>query len=331
MKNDRKIEVRCKQAEEVCSLFHDFSSQLSDGYWENSGGEWGTYEDRYYPDIWNCFDFDYKNDKSFLIVLKEKPTWPDAERDCAAFHRMTNKEIFDYLKEALFDAIEEAPGVFSYRYSDEKLDELAESLVGASLAGKPIEHKYLKHLGEADADPGNGVKPWKEIFALDSEDLEKRLSDALGNKVLDKACKKIEIPDDFSMSFALDKKGKHILDIRHKSGQDKSDAYIRLTGYDFGKIVKKALEKCGESEFLKYLSGEELDELVGNASKALKKAVTKVCGDENIEMWSSLASESGFVSDAARKTIEKMISKKTVKYLCKEIEKEQEKEGDDLE
>ena len=125
---DRVIRIRCNFAWLICNIFHEFSVQLSDGYWENSRGEWGTYGDGFYEELWNCFEFDCENIEAacysradFVITLKAKPTWSEAKDDCKEFHKMTDEEICEYLKKALHDGIEEAPlkifGVNEYEWN----------------------------------------------------------------------------------------------------------------------------------------------------------------------------------------------------------------------
>lgn len=125
----RKIYITCDSVVEINSLFHHFSTQLSDGYWENSRGYYGSYKDGYHEDIWNCFDFEVERDKSyskeelFVITLKSKPTWEDAKEDCEKMHAWTDKQIVDYLKKALIESIDEAPSAF-WKYSDSELETL---------------------------------------------------------------------------------------------------------------------------------------------------------------------------------------------------------------
>lgn len=131
--NDRKIYIACDFVTEINNLFHHFSSQLSDGYWENSRGDYGSYEDGYYEDIWNCFDFDtkqdgfHRNERLFEITLKSKPTWDDAKEDCKKMHTWTDQQIVDYLKEALIDSIEGASDAF-WCYSDSELEALTKAM-----------------------------------------------------------------------------------------------------------------------------------------------------------------------------------------------------------
>lgn len=126
MSKDRKIYIACDFVTEVSYLFRHFSTQLSDGYWENSRGEYGSYKDGYYEDIWNCFEFDITQagpclERRFMITLKSKPTWDDATEDCKKMHTWTDQQIVDYLKKALVDSIEEARDAFSW-YSDSELE-----------------------------------------------------------------------------------------------------------------------------------------------------------------------------------------------------------------
>ena len=117
---ERKIRIKCNFAWEINFIFHNWLCQLSDGYWENSRGEFGTYGDGWYEDVWNCFDFGVEainsacySRSNFVITLKEQPICNGGIDDCKRFHEMTDKEIVDYLKEALFASIDEAPlGIF---------------------------------------------------------------------------------------------------------------------------------------------------------------------------------------------------------------------------
>ena len=111
----REIRIKCDFAREICNIFREWSGQLSDGYWENSRGEFGDYGDGWFEDVWNCFEFKTKAIESacysrcdFIIILKGSPICKEAKEDCEKFHTWTNEEIVDYLKGALFDSIEYA-------------------------------------------------------------------------------------------------------------------------------------------------------------------------------------------------------------------------------
>lgn len=123
MKN-RKINITSKIATDLFDIFEYFSTQLSDGYWENSAGDFGSYEDEYYPDIWNCFDFSAANG-IFTVTLKSKPTWSDAKEDCIKLHKLTDQEILDYLGTAIIDSINDYPDAFN-KYDDNHLNSLIE-------------------------------------------------------------------------------------------------------------------------------------------------------------------------------------------------------------
>ena len=130
MLKPRKIHIKCDFAVMVVKLFADFSSQLSDGYWEDSRPEFGKYGDGYYEDIWNCFEFyiNYEKNKPVVeIVLRSRPASLEAERDCNEFHNMSDIEITNYLRDALFNAIEDAPCAFG-TYSDRELEVLEECI-----------------------------------------------------------------------------------------------------------------------------------------------------------------------------------------------------------
>ena len=141
MKNKRedvKILIKTDFVSEVEGLFNHFSTQLSDGYWENSGGPWAEYNDRYYPDIWNCFKFEVDKDNHFVIILKGAPTWPDAEEDCNKFHNMKKSDIVAYLVEAILMSIEDHPGAFDFRYSDRELRVLASCIENWEVLPEPL-------------------------------------------------------------------------------------------------------------------------------------------------------------------------------------------------
>ena len=135
MLKPREIRIRCDFTAWVAKLFAHFSSQLSDGYWEDSRPEFGNYGDGYYEDIWNCFEFsiNYNDNKPgnnkevFEITLRSRPASLEAERDCNSFHNMSDIEITNYLRDALFNAIEEAPCAFG-TYSDRELEVLEECI-----------------------------------------------------------------------------------------------------------------------------------------------------------------------------------------------------------
>lgn len=133
----RKIFIKTDFVVEVNNIFHHFSGQLSDGYWENSGGEWGTYKDEYYPDIWNCFDFTINKDNNFVITLKGKPIYKEATEDCEKMHEWTDTKIAEYLKEALIYSIEEAPCAFS-RYSDRELEVIINCINNWTILPPPL-------------------------------------------------------------------------------------------------------------------------------------------------------------------------------------------------
>lgn len=133
----RKINIRCDFAREIYNLFLHFSGQLSDGYWENSRGDWGSYNDGYYEAIWNCFDFEVSKDKNFVVVLKNKPTYDDAIYDCEKFHTMADKEITDYLRTALIDSIDEAPSAFN-NYSEKELEMLIDCINRWEVLPQPL-------------------------------------------------------------------------------------------------------------------------------------------------------------------------------------------------
>lgn len=136
----RKITIKCDFATEVHNLFHHFSSQLSDGEWENSRPEYGSYGEGYYEDIWNCFDFEMKHDINnawFVIILKAKPTWPEANEDCDKMHKWTDKEIADYLADAIIESIDNYRHAF-FNYTDKELEVLIDSIKNWTILPPPL-------------------------------------------------------------------------------------------------------------------------------------------------------------------------------------------------
>lgn len=152
---DREIVIRCDFAREVCHLFGNFISQLSYGYWENSRGEWGDYGDGYYEDIWNCFDVTLKASDGtchsrydFVIVLRGKPINKEAKNDHEWFHNQEDLTIVNYIKDALFDAVKEAP-IQIFRVDDYELDILMECINSWGILPPPkpkLSHKELEEL-----------------------------------------------------------------------------------------------------------------------------------------------------------------------------------------
>ena len=159
--------------------------------------------------------------------------------------------------------------------------------------------------------------PWGEVKKRDQDnDWDgEYVSCTMGNKAMLLACEKIAVPDGFSIKLGELKNGNRVLRI-----SDKADNHIVFYGRTFGKIVEKALKKCGENSSLETYSDKELDALLKKSSKALCKAVSKTLEKDNKDIF-----------DAAVKEIRIEIKKKMKKYICKAIEKEQQKEGDDLE
>ena len=151
----RTIRIRCNFAGEIHNLFSNWSGQLSDGYWENSRGEWGSYGDGWYEDVWNCFDFDWKNIESacysrcdFVITLKGKPTWDEAKEDCEKMHEWTDEEIVDYLRDALFASIEVAP-LKIFGINEYELEVLTDCINNWEILPPPkpkLSHKELEKL-----------------------------------------------------------------------------------------------------------------------------------------------------------------------------------------
>ena len=151
----REIRIKCNFATMISRMFNNWSIQLSDGYWENSRGEWGDYGDGWYEDVWNCFEFKTKSIEpacysrtDFVIVLKGKPTWKEAENDCETFHKMTDEKIVEYIKEALFASIEEAP-LKIFGVNEYELDVLTNCINEWEILPPPkpkLSHKELEKL-----------------------------------------------------------------------------------------------------------------------------------------------------------------------------------------
>lgn len=151
----RKIRIKCNFAKEICNMFNNWLAQLSDGYWENSRGEFGSYGDGWYESVWNCFEFGTEKISSacysrsnFVITLKGNPTWSEAKGDCEKFHELTDESIVDYLVEALFASIEEAPlGIFGI--NEYELNVLEDCISEWEILPPPkpkLSHKELEKL-----------------------------------------------------------------------------------------------------------------------------------------------------------------------------------------
>lgn len=145
---DRKIYISCDFVNEINNLFHHFSAQLSDGYWENSRGEYGSYKDGYHEDIWNCFEFSteqnghHRNEELFVITLKSTPTWDDAKEDCKKMHTWTDQQIVDYLKDALTISIDRVPEAF-WCYNESELEVLIKVMDNWKII--PPKHPKMTH------------------------------------------------------------------------------------------------------------------------------------------------------------------------------------------
>lgn len=142
-RKDRKIKIKTEFIVPMNDLFIEFSGQLSDGYWENSGGDFGTYEDQYYPDIYNCFNFnvEYNPDRfdyDFVITLKKNPTYNDAKNDCNKFHSMTDSQIIEYLKDAITHSIEDYPKAFSHSFTEYELEVLVKCMDNWEIIPPPL-------------------------------------------------------------------------------------------------------------------------------------------------------------------------------------------------
>ena len=145
-RKNRVIRIRCDFPALVSGLFQHFSTQLSDGAWENSGGEWGKYEDKYYPSIWNCFKFNTDGRDIFKITLKGEPTWEEAEEDCKEFHLMKDEKIVAYLKDALFLSIENRPDAFDFEYNERELQVIKDCINGWEILPPPLPKLTHKEL-----------------------------------------------------------------------------------------------------------------------------------------------------------------------------------------
>ena len=151
----RKIRIKCDFTTEIYNMFYQWSVQLSDGYWENSRGERRSYDNGWYEDVWNCFDFDFESidatcysRSNFVIILKDKPIYDEAKYDCKKFHEWRDDEIVEYLRDALFASIEEAPlGIFGV--NEYEWDVLEDCINNWEILPPPkpkLSHKELEKL-----------------------------------------------------------------------------------------------------------------------------------------------------------------------------------------
>ncbi len=132
-------------------------------------------------------------------------------------------------------------------------------------------------------------------------------------------------PKNFHIMCGCKKGGGIMLIIKSPYGS------LKLLDGKVGEAIEKALSKCGEDNSLASHSNEELDTLLKRSSKALNKAVLKVCSKDYEDLWEDLASESYDSQHDAAAALKKQILKKTKNYFYKEIEKDQQKEWVDLE
>ena len=124
---------------DVNILLNHFSSQLSDGYWENSGGEWSTdINNNYCAPYWNYLEFKTKFptfEKAYIeITVKSEPT----HKDCInIFSSMTDEEVVNYIIESLKDAYDEASYAF-HKFSDKEMNVLIDCLEHYTMHPKPL-------------------------------------------------------------------------------------------------------------------------------------------------------------------------------------------------
>lgn len=152
-KEDRIILIDANFICYIENLLRCFSSQLSDGYWENSGGEWSTdINDNYCAPYWNYLEFKTKypmgSKRPYLtITIKTEPIYKECED---IYSSMTDKEVMNYIIENLEEAYNEAPCAF-YQFNDYEIKILIDSLKHYTMHPKPLpkltHEELVKKLG----------------------------------------------------------------------------------------------------------------------------------------------------------------------------------------
>lgn len=150
---DRFILIDTDFAYYVECLLGHFSIQLSDGYWENSGGEWSTdINNNYCAPYWNYLQFTTKYptyERPYIaITIKAKPTYEECED---IFSSMTDEEVMNYIIANLEEAYDEAPCAFYNEFSDKEMEILIDCLKCYTMHLKPLpkltHEELVKKLG----------------------------------------------------------------------------------------------------------------------------------------------------------------------------------------
>jgi len=146
MKNIKKfigkeILIECDFAKNVKELLNWLSTQLSDGYWEGKG---------IHGEYWNCFEFynEYESGKRtrLKIVVRSEPINDGYEKDTEKFMNMSDIEVCNYVRETLFEMIDNYDHVFAESFSDREVEVLRSCVTDWKVLPAPlpkITHKEL--------------------------------------------------------------------------------------------------------------------------------------------------------------------------------------------
>lgn len=134
MGKDKKILMECDFADRVREFLIEVSTQLSDGYWEND-------DNNYYSEFWNCFSFEEARPKTreqLIIVVRDLPVNDEYRGWSEDFLFMTDEKICDYVKDVVFDILENYEYVFEFKYNHNVLMVLRDSIKRWKIAPPPI-------------------------------------------------------------------------------------------------------------------------------------------------------------------------------------------------
>ncbi len=142
--DDREILVDCDFASDVRVILSWLSTQLSDGYWEGK---------EIHGEYWNCFHFGNefelgKRAKLKIIVISD-PIYDRYKQKTKKFMNMSDVEVCNYVKETLFEMIDDYDYVFANSFSDREVEVLRSCITDWKVLPTPlpkVTHKELVEL-----------------------------------------------------------------------------------------------------------------------------------------------------------------------------------------